>query len=133
MKRKRFKAIAFSIILLSFLSCMPNIVPAGWEFLGKRQVNFAAEHDTVTIPQSAKPFGRLLLVVRMNDMELYDIKVTFENGDIFDAKFKGRFLANRDTQIIDLPGGVRHVRRVDFRYRSLLRTARRAEVEIWGK
>ena len=130
---KSFKAIAFSVILLSFLSCLPNIVPAGWDFLGKRQVNLTVDHDTIPIPPGARTLSRLLIVVRMNDLELYDIKVNFENGDEFDAKFRGRFLANRDTQIIDLPGGARRVRRVDFRYRSLLRTARRAEVELWGK
>jgi len=130
---KSFKMIAFSVILLSFLSCTPNIVPAGWDFLGKRQVNLTVDHDTITIPPGARTLSRLLIVVRMNDLELYDIKVNFENGDEFDAKFRGRFLANRDTQIIDLPGGARRVRRVDFRYRSLLRTARRAEVELWGK
>jgi hypothetical protein len=130
---KSFKAIAFGVILLSFLSCTPNIVPSGWDFLGKRQVNLTVNHDTVTIPPAARTLSRLLIVVRMNDLELYDIKVTFESGEEFDAKFRGRFLANRDTQIIDLPGGERRVRRIDFRYRSLLRTARRAEVEIWGK
>ncbi|MCX6564463.1 MAG: hypothetical protein NTU60_12820 [Candidatus Aminicenantes bacterium] len=130
---KSFKTIVFSVILLSFLSCTPNIVPAGWDFLGKRQVNLTVDHDTITIPPGARTLSRLLIVVRMNDLELYDIKVNFENGDEFDAKFRGRFLANRDTQIIDLPGGARRVRRVDFRYRSLLRTARRAEVELWGK
>jgi hypothetical protein len=128
---KSFKAIAFSVILLSFLSCLPNIVPAGWDFLGKRQVNLTVDHDTIPIPPGARTLSRLLIVVRMNDLELYDIKVTFESGDVFDAKFRGRFLANRDTQIIDLPGGARRVRRVDFRYRSLLRTARRAEVDHW--
>lgn len=130
---KIFRTIAFSVILLSFLSCTPNIVPSGWDFLGKRQVNLTVDHDTITIPPGARTLSRLLIVVRMNDLELYDIKVNFENGDEFDTKFRGRFLANRDTQIIDLPGGARRVRRVDFRYRSLLRTARRAEVELWGK
>ena len=106
---KSFKAIAFGIILLSFLSCSANIVPPGWDFLGKRQVNLTVDHDTITVPPGSKMFSRLLIVVRMNDLELYDIKVTFENGDDFDAKFRGRFLANRDTQIVDLPGKERRV------------------------
>ena len=130
---KSFKTIAISVILLSFLSCTPNIVPAGWDFLGKRQVNLTIDHDTITFPPGGRTLSRLLIVVRMNDLELYDIKINFENGDEFDAKFRGRFMANRDTQIIDLPGGARRVKRVDFRYRSLLRTARWAEVELWGK
>jgi len=130
---KTFKTIAAGVILLSFLACTPNVVPAGWDLLGKRQVNLTVDHDAITVPQGSRILSRLLLVVRMNDLELYDVKVTFENGEEFDAKFRGRFLANRDTQIIDLPGKERRVRRIDFRYRSLLRTARRAEVEVWGK
>lgn len=130
---KKIKVIVMAVLLLSFLACKAKIVPPGWDFLGKKQVNLTIDHDTLQIPPGAKTLKRLLFVVRMNDLELYDVKIGFRNGEVFDAKFRGRFLANRDTQIVDLPGDARHVQRIDFRYRSLLRTARRAEVEVYGK
>jgi hypothetical protein len=130
---KGLKIAALSLILLSFLACTPGLVPSGWEFLGKREVSFGLDHDTITIPAQMKAFSKLLIVVRMNDLELYDIKVTFGSGADFSPNFRGKFIANRDTQIIDLPGAARRIRRVDFRYRSLLRTARRAMVELYGK
>jgi len=130
---KGLKIAALSLILLSFLACRPGLVPSGWEFLGKREVSFGVDHDTITIPAQMRAFSKLLIVVRMNDLELYDIKVTFESGADFSPNFRGKFIANRDSQIIDLPGAARRIRRVDFRYRSLLRTARRAMVELYGK
>jgi len=130
---KKIYAIVTAVLLLSFLSCKANIVPPGWDFLGKKQVNLTVDHDVLQIPPAVKALKRLLFVVRMNDLELYDVKIHFRNGEVYDAKFRGRFLANRDTQIVDLPGEARNIKQIDFRYRSLLRTARRAEVEVYGK
>lgn len=130
---KVLKIAAPGLILLSFLACTPSLVPSGWELLGKRDVGFGVDHDAITVPAQKGAFSKLLVVVRMNDLELYDIRVTFESGADFSPNFRGKFIANRDTQIIDLPGAARRIRKVDFRYRSLLRTARRAVVELYGK
>lgn len=130
---KNARLMAMGCILLFLIACAPNLVPPGWEFLGKRDVSFGADHDVFRILPRERALHRLLIVVRMNDVELFDVKVSFENGGEFDAKFRGRFLADRDAQIIDLPGGERRVTRVDFRYKSLKQSARRAEIELWGK
>lgn len=130
---KNARLMAMGCILLFLIACAPNLVPPGWEFLGKRDVSFGADHDVFRILPRERALHRLLIVVRMNDVELFDVKVSFESGDEFDAKFRGRFLADRDTQIIDLPGGERRVTRVDFRYKSLKQSARRAVIELWGK
>jgi hypothetical protein len=130
---KNARLMAMGSILLFLVACAPNLVPPGWDFLGKRDVSFGADHDVFRILPRERALHRLLIVVKMNDVELFDVKVSFEKGDEFDAKFRGRFLADRDTQIIDLPGGERRVTRVDFRYKSLKQSARRAVIELWGK
>jgi hypothetical protein len=132
MKKAIIRFILLGLIGLTLTACMPRLVPPGGEFLGKRQVTFAVERDSMLFPTGTKPLHRLLVVVRMNDLEIYGIKIAFEKGDDYEIDYKGKFLANRDSQFFDLPGGARRIRRIDFLYRSLIKTARRAEVEFWG-
>ncbi len=133
MRKAIIRFVLLALIGLTLAACMPHLVPPGAEFLGRRQVNFAVERDSLVFPAGTRPLRRLVVVVRMNDLEIYGIRIAFENGDDFEIDFKGKFIANRDSQVFDLPGGgARRIRRIDFRYRSLIKTARRAEVEFWG-
>ena len=132
MRNAIIRLILLGLVGLTLAACMPRLVPPGAEFLGRHQVNFAVEHDALVFPAATRPIRRLLVVVRMNDLEIYGMRITFENGADFEINYRGKFIANRDSQVFDLPGGARRVRRIDFRYRSLIKTARRAEVEFWG-
>jgi hypothetical protein len=132
MKNAIVRIALLALVGLTLAACAPRLVPPGAEFLGKRQVTFAVERDAMIFPAGTRPLRRLVLVVRMNDLEIYGIRIAFENGEDYEIDYRGKFLANRDSQIFDLPGGARRIRRIDFLYRSLARTARRAEVEFWG-
>jgi hypothetical protein len=133
MRKAIIRFILLGLIGLTLAACMPNLVPPGAEFLGRRQVNFAVERDSLVFPSGTRPLRHLVVVVRLNDLEIYGIRVVFENGDDFEIDYRGKFIANRDSQAFDLPGNAaRRIRRIDFRYRSLIKTARRAEVEFWG-
>jgi hypothetical protein len=132
MRKAIIRFILLALVGLTLAACMPRLVPPGGEFLGKRQVTFAVERDSIVFPAGTKPIRRLLIVVRMNDLEIYGLKIAFEKGEDYEIDYKGKFLANRDNEFFDLPGGARRIRRIDFLYRSLIKTARRAEVEFWG-
>ncbi len=124
------------ILFLGFLAlvvCAPNLVPKGWELLAKQEVSFAKTREVIEMPTAAKPVRSLLIVARMNDIEISGIKVTFENGEDFTLERRLRMKAGVDSEVIDLPGGERRVRRVEFRYRELIAKTRRAVLELWGK
>jgi hypothetical protein len=130
------KASLQSILLLSLLAsvtCVPNLVPKGWELLLKREVSFANSRETIDLPTAARPLSSLLIVARMNDIEISGIRITFENGDDFLPELRLRMKADVDSQVIDLPGGARRVIRIEFRYRELIGRTRRAAIELWGK
>jgi hypothetical protein len=132
MKNAIIRFVILALIGLTLAACSPRLVPPDAHFLGRRQVTFAIERDTLIFPEATKPIRKLVLVVRLNDVEIYGIRVSFENGQDFEIDWRGKFIANRDSQIFDLPGGAHRLRRIEFRYRSLAKTARRAEVEFWG-
>ena len=123
MKNASFRLALLILIGLTLAACMPRLVPPGAQFLGRRQVAFAMERDTLIFPEATRPIRKLVLVARLNDIEIYGIRVSFENGQDFEIDWKGKFIANRDSQIFDLPGGAHRIRRIEFRYRSLARAA----------
>jgi hypothetical protein len=114
-------------------SCFSNIIPAGAEFLGKREVNFGIDRDTIPVSRAAGPLRQLIVVARMNPVEVYNIRVIFESGASEDFNLREKLFVERDRLIVDLPGNARRVREVIFRYRKLNNAARRAVVELWGR
>jgi hypothetical protein len=134
MKRWTAACAALAVILpLLFTACSPEIVPSGWEFLGRREVNFTSDRDAIDISRTAGPLKRLLVIAKMNPVEIFDIKVTFDSGAVFDAANRMRLFVGRDQLFIDLPGEARRVREVRFWYRTLNRAARRAQIWIYGQ
>lgn len=114
-------------------SCAPNIIPSGFEFLGKREVNFGVNRDTIVIPRTVGPLHALVVVARMNAVEVWGIRIFYESGASQDFEMREKLFVNRDKLVIDLPGNARQVREVVFRYRKLNNVARRAVVELWGR
>lgn len=130
--RTGFAGILFASFF-ALVFCAPNLVPAGWDLLAKREVSFARSRETIEVPTATKPLKGLLIIARMNDIEIYNIKITFENGEDYSPGLRLKMKAEVDREVIDLPGIERRVRRVEFQYRELISKTRRAAVELWGK
>ena len=66
------------------------------------------------------------------DLIMENIRVHFANGDDFEPQVKHEFKEGDRTRDIDLPGGERHITKVDFHYRSE-RKGDKATVVLYGK
>jgi hypothetical protein len=104
----------------------------GFYYLGERFVNGGADHDVIQVGRRDGRFHELMIVVERAPIELYDMVVTFGNGDRFEPHNRLVFGADTTSRRIDLPGGARIVQRVDFRYGNLVAGAQ-AKVELWGR
>jgi hypothetical protein len=127
------KGAALIAVTVLFTSCMPKVVPDGYALLGKREVNFGIDRDTIQVDRAAGPMRQLMIVATFNPVEVHSIRVFFENGTSFDANVRERLFVGRDRLILDLPGNARKVSEVTFRYRSINNAVRRSVVELWGK
>jgi hypothetical protein len=133
---KIFKAGPLGILfvsMLAFVSCTPSLVPEGWELLAKRELSFASSRDAIELPMAAKPLKSLLIVARMNDIEIFGLRITFENGEDYSPELHLKMKADVDSQAIDLPGAEKRVRRVEVQYKKIIGSTRRAMIELWGK
>lgn len=103
-----------------------------WELLGSRQVNFAVDRDVIPVTAREGVFRAIKLEVEEGNLEMYDIKVVFGNGEVFSPETRLVFRENSRSRTIDLPGNRRVINRVEFFYRSRARRGK-ATVRLYGK
>ena len=103
----------------------------GFTLLGSRMVNGGVDHDTIFVGRGDGRFREIQIVVERAPIELYDVAITFGNGDRFEPLTRLAYGPDTSTRNIDLPGGARVIQRVDFHYGNL--AAREAKVEIWAR
>lgn len=89
----------------------------GWDHLGARPVDFRVDHDAL-LAGGRGAFRALRFDVEGSSLEMFDIKITFRNGETFSPATRLLFKAGSMSRVIDLPGGARVIRRIDFYYRS---------------
>lgn len=106
-----------------------------WTKLGERWVDYGrgrADRDVIQVGADEGRFTRIRLAVEHSAVELRGITVTFGDGTTFSPGIRGRYAKGSHSPAIDLPGGSRVIRNVEFRYRNL-RGGGRAQLELWAK
>lgn len=102
-----------------------------WDKLGERWVNGRADRDVIHVGRREGRFQRLQLVVEHSALELYEMRIVFGDGSTYAPPMRLVFGPGSTSRVIDLPGGARVIRRVEFRYGNLPGGGR-AQVELWG-
>src|SRR2546427_9281952 len=98
-----------------------------------RRVNFRLDHDVILAASEGR-FRSIRLVVAGGDLELFDVKITFGDGETFSPATRLYFKENSRSRTIDLPGAARIIRRIDFYYRSVPGGGQgKASVHVYGR
>jgi hypothetical protein len=103
---------------------------SAWDKLGERWVDGNLDRDVVAVARRER-YQRIMLVVEHSAVELYDVVIVFGNGEVYSPGTRLIFGQGATSREIDLPGGGRHIQRVEFRYGNLPGGGR-AQVEVWG-
>jgi hypothetical protein len=109
-----------------------SYAPAGWQKLGERMVNRGVDHDTILVGRIDGYFSAIMVRALQSPLELYDLVVTFDDNTTYQPNLRQTFQPGQTSHAIDLPGGRRVIKRVDFRYRDLPGGGR-ASLELWGR
>jgi hypothetical protein len=104
----------------------------GWELLGQREADLRMDRDRIEVGRREGTFREIRVAVHGAPVELYNMVVTFSDGNTFAPNLRQRFDENSSREI-DLPGDRRVIRSVDFAYRSLNRREGRATVMLYGR
>ena len=104
----------------------------GYSYLGERFVNGGADHDAIHVGRADGRFTSMMLVVENAPVEIFDVDVTFGNNERYRIPTRLVFGPDSTSRMVDLPGGARIIKRVDFYYGNL-RGAGQAKVELWAR
>ena len=104
-----------------------------WELLGQREVDFRNDHDQIDVGRNEGQFKQLQIRVQDAPIEVTNMVVTFANDQTFSPKIRYRFAEGSGTQVIDLPGERRTIKRIDFNYRSISRREGKGTVAVFGR
>jgi hypothetical protein len=107
-------------------------VAGGWEKLGAREVDGKVDRDVIAVGREDGRFRAIQIQVDGSALEMFEIKVTFGDGQTFEPKTRLVFDKSSRSRTIDLPGDKRVIRKVEFRYGNLPGGGR-AKVELWGQ
>ncbi len=119
------RALLATLVLLT----LPN---AEWDLLGSRRVSFALDRDAILVGAREGTFTAIKIEVAGGNLEMYNIRLTFGNGDTWSPNTRVQFREGSWSRTIDLPGPARVIRRIDFWYRSRLRRGA-ATVRVFGR
>jgi len=104
-----------------------------WDKLGTEAVDFAIDHDVVSLNNSSKPYSALKIKVINGTVNIHKATVHFANGDTQDIDLPKQVSPNNDGQLIDLVGNKRLIEKVTFWYDTKNSNNNKAVVEVWGK
>jgi hypothetical protein len=103
-----------------------------WHFLGRRRVNFLADHDKVGVSGN-RMYRRILIRATGNGVFMHRLRVVYGNGadDIIPVKY--HFKQGEHSRVIDLRGGKRFIRAVHFFYSKPLNFKGASYVNLYGR
>lgn len=133
------RSLVFLMVLAATAGCVHEARPAeehamrnGYVYLGERWVNGGVDHDALHVGRRDGRFTSMMIVVENAPVEIFNAVVTFGDGQRWQPGTRLVFGPDTTSRMIDLPGGARIIRRVDFQYGNLAAGAR-AKVELWGR
>jgi len=122
-------AVALAAIVLFQVPARPA---AEWDLLGSRRVSFAVDRDVIDVGAREGTFNGIRIEVEGGTLEMYNIVLTFGNGDTWSPNTRVLFRQGSWSRLIDLPGPARFIRKIEFLYRSRLRRGQ-ATVRVFGR
>lgn len=120
---------AIGIVLLFTALAVP--AEAKWVLLGARTVSDRLDHDTITVTASRGEFTRLKFSVERVPVQFHRVVVRYGNGESDEIEMRERVRAGGETRAIDLRGGDRVIRTIDFWY-DANSVRKKAVVRVWG-
>jgi hypothetical protein len=125
-----FAAIPF--LLMSFAPVKEISHAQRWKFIADKNVRYGPDHDVIHVTGNDN-YRQLKLRVTDAPLKINDMKVHFENGEVFDVSIRHEIRKGGESRVIDLPGGSRSIRKIEFWYSTIGVLKGTARVAVWGR
>ena len=131
---KFFSALVSVSLFSLFTSFKPaEISNAQWQFIGDKNVRFGVDRDVIHCGNVNDDFRQIKLKVTDGPLKIYDMKVYFDNDDVQDISIRNQIRQGGESRVIDLTGGLRHLKKIEFTYETKGFLRGRSRVAVWGR
>jgi hypothetical protein len=104
-----------------------------WVRLGKVTASHTADHDKIKVDGPNDDFRKLKFSVTDSPLNMHKIIVTYDNGGSERLDVRENIARGGETREIDLQGGKRSIRTIEFWYDTKGLLNGRAEVIAYGR
>jgi hypothetical protein len=106
----------------------------GFTYLGERYVrgNGREVRESIAGLRNDGRWRKVMIVVENAPVEMNEVVITFASGQKYEPHTSYTFGPGETSRIIDLPGDLRTIRRVDFFMHNLPGNGQ-AKVELWAR
>lgn len=87
-----------------------------WRLLGTTHADRSADHDAIVVAGPFDNFRKLKFKVTDAPLQITRMTVTYDNGQVEKIDTRFEIPQGGESRLIDLKGGSRSLRRVDFWY-----------------
>lgn len=124
--RRNWNLVVLALLMMLVAVVAPKTARADltgghWEKIAERTVNFNGKLDVDTIPigAGAGVYKALQIKVERDDLIIREMKVLFGNGTVWTAPVTNVvFGKDSRSRVIDLPGDIRIIQAVQFKYQD---------------
>ena len=124
--------IAIPFLQMSFVGTKEISQQNRWRFIADKNVHFGVDRDVIHVTGNDN-YRQLKLKITNAPLKMLDMKVHFDNGDVFDVSLRSQIRQGGESRVIDLPGGSRSIRRIEFWYSTAGVLKGTARVAVWGR
>lgn len=138
----RLTTILFSVVIAAVFSFTVSFTSTkksekkdsgNWFFLADKKVGFGVDHDVIYFGNWKDDVRQLKLKITDGPLKMYDMKVYFDNGGVQDIQLRNKFAQGSESRVIDLDGGLRHLKKIEFWYETKGFRRGRSRVAVWGR
>jgi hypothetical protein len=104
----------------------------GWHKIGEVKADFKMENQSISVLGNDQ-FKSILLKVTDAPINIEELQVFYESGDMEKFNVKNELKAGAETRKLDLKGGAQEIKKVMFTYKTLPNQQdEKAHVELYG-
>jgi hypothetical protein len=111
----------------------PKGSPSGtWVLIGQTDASHSADHDSITVVGRHDNFRRLKLKVTGAPLHMQRMVVTYDSGSPERIDVRQNIKQGGESRVIDLKGGKRSIRSIEFWYDAKGFLTGKANVTVFG-
>lgn len=134
MQRRQMILAVLVVVVAAAGSMLAQGRGAQWVLLGSRIVTDRADHDTIKVTGEEGSFTAVKVEVRRHAVNFHRMVIHFGNGADQKVELRNTIPANGESRVIDITGGARVIRSIDFWYDAkTLGRGGRAVVRVLGR